>query len=417
VAVRKLHPVHPAEPEISPEKQRRLAQEPIRARRRKLSPFLFVMTGWTVLSHASVALALSAAAQAVHLPWPSLIGAAIALALVLPFRRRMTSLILDRPRPAWRIRLIEAPYFAHWSAASMTMIVSAVAAILWVPARLVAGHAVFSVANAAAWAYAVGGVLAAWGVWVSPRWVRVRRVFVRVEGLDPAFQGYRIVQVSDLHIGSFTPEATTSRWVRMANGLKPDLIAVTGDLVSNGTAFHGQIADVMGALRAPDGVVFSPGNHDYFGDAYDLFDQLHLHRVRVLRNDSFALQRAGASLVIAGADDTWTRQADVRAALSKRVPGEPVVLLAHDPGLFPAAVKEGVQLVLSGHTHGGQVAVPLLARWLNLSRLSHRYHLGLYCEGSSNLYVNAGLGTTGPPIRLGSAPEITVLTLQAAQRA
>jgi predicted MPP superfamily phosphohydrolase len=220
--------------------------------------------------------------------------------------------------------------------------------------------------------------------------------------------------MSDLHIGSFTPEAAAMRWVRAANKLNADLVAITGDLATNGSAFHAQIADVVGALRARDGVVVSPGNHDYFGDAHDLFDRLRMRRARVLRNDCITMQRSGASLAIAGVDDTWTRQADVRKALAKRPSGAPVVLLAHDPDLFPSAVRAGAQLVLSGHTHGGQVAVPLVARWLNLSRLSHHYHLGLYRDGAAHLYVNPGLGTTGPPIRLGVAPELTVLTLEAA---
>jgi len=381
---------------------------------RKLSPFLLIMVGWTVLAHTCVALAAYAVARFWRMPWPGFIAAAFALALILPVRRRLGALMPDRPRSVWKIRLIETPYFAHWCAASFTMFVTAVAALVWVPARLLAGHAIFNLANAAAWGYALGAALAAWGVWVRRNWVRVRRVPVPIEGLDTSLHGYTIVQMSDLHFGSFTASAVAARWVELANELNADLIAITGDLATNGSAFHPRIAELVGELRARDGVVVSPGNHDYFGDAHDLFDRLRMRRARVLRNDSFVVQRSGASLMLAGVDDTWTRKADLDAALAKRVDGVPVVLLAHDPGLFPDAARAGVQLVLSGHTHAGQVAVPLLARWLNLSRLSHRYHLGLYREGGSRLYVNPGLGTTGPPIRLGTAPEITVLTLQAA---
>jgi len=132
----------------------------------------------------------------------------------------------------------------------------------------------------------------------------------------------------------------------------------------------------------------------------------------VLRNRGLELRRAGGAIYLAGVDDTWTRRHDMARALEARPPGMPAVLLAHDPALFPDAAARGVDLVLSGHTHGGQVAVPLLARKLNLARLITRFTSGLYHSGASTLYVNRGLGTTGPPVRLAVAPEIAVLTLR-----
>src|SRR5262249_12512399 len=114
---------------------------------------------------------------------------------------------------------------------------------------------------------------------------------------------------------------------------------------------------------------------------------------------------------------TWTRRHDLARALAARPSGMPAVLLAHDPVLFPDAAERGVDLVLSGHTHGGQVAVPLLARKLNLARLMTQFTNGVYRSGSSTLYVHRGLGTTGPPVRLAVAPEIAVLTLRRPQKA
>jgi predicted MPP superfamily phosphohydrolase len=132
----------------------------------------------------------------------------------------------------------------------------------------------------------------------------------------------------------------------------------------------------------------------------------------VLRNRGLELRRDGAAIYLAGVDDTWSHRHDLPRALAARPPGMPAVLLAHDPVLFPEAASQGVDLVLSGHTHGGQVAVPLLARKLNLARLITRFTSGLYKSGNSTLYVNRGLGTTGPPVRLAVAPEIAVLTLR-----
>ncbi|MEO8213858.1 MAG: hypothetical protein ABI560_11725, partial [Myxococcales bacterium] len=124
--------------------------------------------------------------------------------------------------------------------------------------------------------------------------------------------------------------------------------------------------------------------------------------------------RGDGAIHVAGVDDTWTRRADVERALSARRDDMPVVLLAHDPDLFPQAVDRGVALTLSGHTHGGQMGVPLFARKLNLARVMTPFTTGFYQVGSATLYVNRGLGTTGPPVRLGVPPEIAVFTLRRA---
>ena len=137
----------------------------------------------------------------------------------------------------------------------------------------------------------------------------------------------------------------------------------------------------------------------------------------MLRNRGVELRRDGAAIWLAGVDDTWTRRHDLPRALAERPAGMPAVLLAHDPVLFPDAAARGVDLVLSGHTHGGQVAVPLFARKLNLARLMTRFTSGVYRSGTTTLYVNRGLGTTGPPVRLAVAPEIAVITLRRAATA
>jgi uncharacterized protein len=181
-------------------------------------------------------------------------------------------------------------------------------------------------------------------------------------------------------------------------------------MVTSGTAFHADIASVVSSLRAKDGTLVSMGNHDYFGgDGEPLMSLLVEAGVRVLRNEGFVVRNA---MYVAAIDDTWTRRQDLTAALRDRPENMPTVLLSHDPDEFASAAKRGVDLVLSGHTHGGQVALPLLARHFNLSKLSHRYHLGMYRHGKSTLYVHPGLGTTGPPIRLGVAPAIVELTLR-----
>ena len=137
----------------------------------------------------------------------------------------------------------------------------------------------------------------------------------------------------------------------------------------------------------------------------------------MLRNERVTLERGDASLELAGVDDTWTRKADVAKTMAGLDRARPTLVLAHDPQLFPAIAAAGGHVVLAGHTHWGQVAVPFLATRFNMSRLTYRYHAGLYREGASTLVIHPGLGTTGPPIRLGAAPEITIVRLRAGQGA
>jgi uncharacterized protein len=260
--------------------------------------------------------------------------------------------------------------------------------------------------------YGVGLSLSVWGVFFRRRLVRVRTLDVPIVGLDRAFDGYRIAQLSDLHIGGLWPRSRAEGWVRRANALEADLVALTGDYVTSGTAFHEDIAAVLSALRARDGAIAVMGNHDYFGGGEPLVSLLRAAGVAVLRNERWTLSRGAAKVTFAGVDDTWTRRADVKRTMEGRDADAPVIALAHDPKLFPELADSGAALVLSGHTHWGQIAMPFFPTRLNLSSRSYRYHAGIYTRGDATLYVHPGLGTTGPPVRLGAAPEITILRLR-----
>ena len=243
---------------------------------------------------------------------------------------------------------------------------------------------------------------------------RVQERDIPVEGLPAAFEGFRIAQISDLHCGPFASGPRVAGWIAAVNRLRPDLVAVTGDLIASGDAFVPVVASALGQLRAPHGVFACMGNHDYFGDGEAMAQALASEGLTVLRNRGVEVPRDGARLFVAGVDDTWTGRHDVARAMADRPAGVPAVLLAHDPALFPEAAAHGVDLTLSGHTHGGQLGLPLFARKVNLARIITRYTSGFYREGSASLYVNRGLGTTGPPVRLGVSPELAVLTLRRA---
>jgi predicted MPP superfamily phosphohydrolase len=254
-------------------------------------------------------------------------------------------------------------------------------------------------------------VIAAWGTFVRRRLLRVVHVEVPVAGLPSEFDGYRIAQVSDLHIGNFDPRSTGLAWADRVNQLDADLVAVTGDLVTSGDEFYEDVADVVGAMRARDGTVVVLGNHDQWAPD-KLTGLLRDRGARVLRNQSEELRRGGAGLCVAGIDDPMFGKADLDVTLAGGRPGVPTILLSHYPDFFDEAAKRGVALVLSGHTHGGQIAVPFWPRRLSLSTLARQHAHGVHVRGKSRLYVNAGLGTTGPPMRIGVAPEIAVLVLR-----
>lgn len=378
--------------------------------------FVIAVVVLTALFQVPFALGVAWVLQRNGLPfsWPIawLLGA-LALAL-LP--GRMQRIRHDRPTSRLRAWLIEQPYFIHWCASLGASVLFLLGAPVVRVSQALGLARPIDLGAVAAASYAVALGLATFGVLVRRKRERIRIVRISVPGLGAAFDGYRIVQLSDLHIGSHTPRARVERWVARANALDADLVALTGDYVTSGVAFHRTIAGVLAGLRAKDGVFAVMGNHDYFGDGEPLVTLLREGGVTLLRNERVTLRRGVEALELGGVDDTWTRRTDLDAMLDGFAGEAPLVVLAHDPELFPELARRQAALVLSGHTHWGQVGVPFLEQRYNLSRLSTSYHAGLYREGAAMLYVNPGLGTTGPPVRFGSAPEITVLELRSAAR-
>jgi predicted MPP superfamily phosphohydrolase len=368
----------------------------------------------TFATHLTFALAAAELMRLAGAPRPALVGSALALVLFASFVQRLRTMFPDKPRSPVALHLVEEPFFAHWCAALGSCIPIAGYAIVKLAVMAARGESPALPSTFALGAYAVALGLALWGVFIRRRWVLRRELEVAIPGLPPEFDGYRVAQLSDLHIGGLTPPRWGEAWARMSNAAAPNLVVITGDLVASGVDFHGDIARVVGQLRADDGVYVAMGNHDYFGDGEPLVTLLREEGAVVLRNEGKTVTRGKAQLFVAGVDDTWTRRANLERALERREPGVFTLLLAHDPALFPAAAKQGIRLVLSGHTHGGQVALPFFPKLLSLGKLAHRFHLGLYRDGDSTLYVHPGLGTTGPPIRVGVAPEIAILTLRAA---
>jgi predicted MPP superfamily phosphohydrolase len=384
-----------------------------RRRKRRASRFLRVLLVITVVVHLPVLLAVAEAARRFGLRWPWLVAATWSLAGIVLFVGRARAGMPDRLRHGALVRMVDVPYFIHWCAAVWAFIPSVVATLATPVIDALRGAPLHLPMGWYLGSYFSGLVVCGYGILVRRRWFHVVEREVLVSGLDPRLDGLRIAQLSDLHIGTLTPRSWGFAWSRAANERAPDLAVVTGDMVTSGTDYHEHVADVIGALRAERGVFVAMGNHDYFGEGEPLVSMLRARGVQVLRNEGVAIERDGATLWLAAIDDTWTRRDDLARALRDRPAGVATLLLAHDPARFDEAAQVGVDLVLSGHTHGGQIAVPFIPRTLSLANLAHRYRMGFYRRGRSTLYVHPGLGTTGPPLRLGVAPEVTILILRA----
>ncbi len=383
-------------------------------RRPRMSRFLRALIMITALVHVPFVLGAAEAARRFALPAPWSIALAAASGSVLFFVFRARAGMYDKRRNRVQVALVDIPYFIHWCACVFTVVPFLLATLISPVIDLAHGVPPGLPFPFYMWVYLAGLVVCSYGILVRRRVFRVREVTVPIAGLSPELDGYRIAHLSDLHIGTTTPRAWGERWARAANGRAPDLAVVTGDLVTSGTEFYEDVADVIGSLRAKDGVYVSMGNHDYFGDGEPLIAKIRARGSHVLRNEGVVLERGAGKLYLCAIDDTWTKRDDIERALAGRLEGVPTVLLAHDPERFLSAAKRNVELTLSGHTHGGQIAVPFLSRRLSLSHLTHHFHQGLYKKGRSALYVHPGLGTTGPPMRLGVAPAVVILTLRAA---
>lgn len=387
---------------------------PARPRRRP-GRFFVVLVGLAGAMHAFFAVAAAQLFARLGVAHAGAWGVAAAVLGVALFFNRARQVMPDRRRSDLVVRLVDIPFYVHFCAAFFALVPSLVAAVVWPLFTLATRSEVAFPSGFVLGVYLVGLGLAAYGTLFRRRAFVVERLDVPVRDLDPRLDGFRIVQLSDLHVGSLTPKPWADRWVAAANREAADLAVVTGDMVTSGVEFHDDIADALADLRAKHGTIVSMGNHDYFGEGEPLISRLRERGCIVMRNEGRTLTHDGADLYLAAVDDTWTRRANLEAALAEWPTHLPAVLLAHEPAVWDGAAPRNVALTLSGHTHGGQVAVPFFGKRASLANLSHDYTVGLYERAGAHLYVHPGLGTTGPPVRFGVAPAIAVLTLRRAR--
>lgn len=259
----------------------------------------------------------------------------------------------------------------------------------------------------------------AYGFAVERRQVKVFVERIRIPHLPRALKGFKIAQISDIHAGSFITDDIFRESVEITNSLRPDIVVMTGDFVNSNPSELPLVAPHFSKFKAKRGVYGCLGNHDHYMNAVD-----HEKTVRIIKNSGVDLLinenrkiRVGeATLQLAGIDNKSHRHdySDYDRAFSDLDETSPTVLLCHDPINWKPDIVDAnrkVDLTLSGHTHGGQISLNILDESFNHVRLLYDHWIGLYQEGDKYLYVNRGLGTTGPPVRLGAPPEVTLIIL------
>jgi predicted MPP superfamily phosphohydrolase len=236
----------------------------------------------------------------------------------------------------------------------------------------------------------------------------IENIKIRLKRLPKNLEGFRLVHLSDIHHSPFTDIGHISRAVEISNQLKPDMFVLTGDYISHETAYIAPMAKVLGQLKSEFGTYACLGNHDHWTNAEMVTDLMRQENINILINEGFRFAARGASFWLAGVDDYMVGKTDLRSALRGSFPDEMKMLLAHNPIIVRRAARVEVDLVLSGHTHGGQIKIRTEEK-----RILPRRKLknGLYRRKDTQIYITRGIGTVVLPMRYGCPPEISLIEL------
>lgn len=243
--------------------------------------------------------------------------------------------------------------------------------------------------------------------------LEIEEVTIKLEKLPKKLDGFRLVHLSDIHHSPLTELEHIESAIAIANELEPDMFILTGDYVSHEKEYVDPVAEVLGRLESEHGSYACLGNHDHWTDPELVTEKLEARGIRVLVNDGFRFTARDVSFWLCGVDDHMVKRTDLKAALTGSFPDEMKMLLAHNPVIIRQAARQGVDVMFSGHTHGGQVKIrdkdkerkPLKRR-----RLSS----GLHRRKETQIYITRGIGTVVLPVRYQCPPEISLVELRAA---
>jgi hypothetical protein len=361
-----------------------------------VSRFALVVTTLLAVVYAYLAARLVAA------PWGA---AALAVPFVLIWIMPVLYWGTGRSREGWLDQLVHRASYLSMAWVSFALVLTlardlALAATLWTPAAhtMVVSAGVPAVLGGSLVAIAIGAAAAFRGP-------RIERIDLPVAGLHPDLDGYRIVQISDLHVGPNIGRRYVQRVVDLSGSLNPDLIVLTGDIVDGPVPRLAPDVAPLAELAREGRAFFILGNHDCYAGAESWIAHFKEMRMHVLLNSHEIVRKGAARLLVGGGvDPAYGR---LRPEISIRESADFRLLLAHNPRLARLGAEAGFDLQLSGHTHAGQ-----FFPWTLAVRLVHAPHVaGLSREGRMSVYVSAGTGTWGPPVRFGTNPELTLLRL------
>ena len=324
-----------------------------------------------------------------------------------------------------REALISAPLL-WWIAGSVFgfLVAILIAPFRWlgrlVPQRIVSPSRRVFLSRSAALVTGAPFVAGAYGMFYGRLNLEITTPRLRLPRAPKAFRGFRIAQLSDIHIGPFMTAEQIRKFVAITNARRPHLIVLTGDFVTFDPETRQAAVAALSGLRAPFGVYGCLGNHDAWTGVEDsitaLFADAH---IRILRQEAVAIEQAGESFQLIGVDFQTRRRFGPSHTVPQfldgvdklMAPGRLNILLSHNPDTFDRAAELGVDLSLAGHTHGGQAALEFISPELAPSRLVTPYVAGLFQKPGGQLYVNRGIGTIAVPIRIGAPPEISVFEI------
>jgi uncharacterized protein len=267
-------------------------------------------------------------------------------------------------------------------------------------------------------------MLSGYGVLVARRRFELEHFAIGVSGLSSDLSQFSIAQLTDIHLGPFMPPEELERYVEAVNLLEPDLIALTGDFVSFNRSEVAPCVETLAGLKARYGIFACLGNHDTFSGSASMLTQRFAEKgIQMLRNDAATIAVGNSKIAVLGVDDLVVGRPDLQRAMSLAQPAEVNILLSHRPEIFPKAAEEGMDLVLSGHYHGGQIKLLPEPDSLSIARFLTPYAEGLFQLPRSagiaagdqkvgSLFVGRGVGITAVPIRINCPPQIAHLTLK-----
>ncbi|MBC7795669.1 MAG: metallophosphoesterase [Pyrinomonadaceae bacterium] len=238
----------------------------------------------------------------------------------------------------------------------------------------------------------------------------IERQTIFIDRLPPELDGLRVVQLSDVHHSPYTDVAQIERVVELANELKPDLAVLTGDYVSHEIEYIKPVAEILNKLKTNLGIFAVLGNHDNETSTEETLKEFAATNIKMLVNEGLRITKENASLWLGGVDDVNTGDADIAKALNGASENEIKILLCHNPAILRRAANAKIDLVVSGHTHGGQIN--LRSKTLDALIPTKRRASGLNRRGSTQIYISRGIGTVVLPIRYQCPPEISLLELR-----